>query len=256
MRADQPGRGDRASELELDTHPDLSIRVEHVGNERIPLLIVDNLVDRPHDLVAYAASDCSLAPPTDMYPGLRAPAPESYFGVLRKALTDAVNGAYGLPDLELHSAISYLCVVTAKPHELKPVQRMPHIDGAAANSFSTVHYLCSPSYAGTSLYRHRRTGYELVPEFRHDRYRAVLEQELRETPWTAQDYINGDTEMFERIASTEVAFNRLVLYPSNALHSADIGPEFAFDPDPRSGRFSVNSQIQLQPRGFKPKPWF
>ena len=244
------------SELTLETHPNIDIRVEHVGAERIPLLIIDNLVDRPDDLVGYAASDCTLAAPADMYPGLRAPAPQSYLEVLRKGLTDAVNAAYSLPDLELHSAISYLCVVTTKPQDLKPVQCMPHIDGTAANTFSTVHYLCSPSYAGTSLYRHRRTGYELVPDFRHDRYRSVLEQELRETPWPTQDYINGDTELFERIASAKVVFNRLVLYPSNVLHAADIGPDFRFDPDPRSGRFSVNSRIHMRPKGFQPKPWF
>jgi hypothetical protein len=244
------------SELLLDAHRDLSIRVEHVGAERIPLLIIDNLVDRPDDLVAYAASECTLVAPTDMYPGLRAPAPKSYVEVLRKALTKTINAAYALPDLELHSAISYLCVVTAKPQDLKPVQCMPHIDGTTANGFSTVHYLCSPDYAGTSLYRHRRTGYELVPDFRHDRYRSVLEQELRETPWTTQNYINGDTDMFERIASAQVAFNRMVLYPSNALHSADIGPDFRFDADPRTGRFSVNSRIQMRPKGFRPKPWF
>ena len=68
--------------------------------------------------------------------------------------------------------------------------------------------------------------------------------------------LTGDTEMFERIASTQVAFNRLVLYPSNALHSADIDREFKFDPDPRTGRFSVNSRIQMRPQGFQPKPWF
>jgi hypothetical protein len=243
-------------EPKLDTHADLSVRVEHFGLERIPVLIIDNLVDRPGDLVDYAASGTTLAAPTDMYPGLRAPAPQSYVDVLRKGLTQAINAAYALPDLELHSAISYLCVVTTKPEDLKPVQSMPHIDGAAANGFSTVHYLCSPAYAGTSLYRHRRTGYEQVPEFRHDRYRSVLEQELRETPWTTQSYINGDTAMFERIASAQVVFNRMVLYPSNALHSADIGPDFAFDPDPRTGRFSVNSRIQMRPKGFAPKPWF
>lgn len=244
------------ADIELDVHPDVSVRVEHVGAAKIPLLIVDNLLARPEALVAHAAEDCALAAPTDMYPGLRAPAPRSYLEVLRKGLTQAINSAYRLPDLELHSAISYLCVVTTKPQDLKPVQCMPHIDGTAANTFSTVHYLCSPDYTGTSLYRHRRTGYELIPEFRHDRYRAVLEQELRETPWSTQDYINGDTEIFERIASAQVAFNRLVLYPSNALHSADIGPGFAFDPDPRRGRFSVNSRLQMRAKGFKARPWF
>jgi len=244
------------SEPTLDINPNLSIRVEHVGAERFPLLVVDNLIDRPDDLVTYAASSCTLAAPTDMYPGLRAPAPQSYAEVLRKALSSAINDAFTLKDFELHSAISYLCVVTTKPSDLKPVQCMPHIDGTAANTFSSVHYLCSPTYSGTSLYRHRRTGYELVPEYRHDRYRSVLDQELSDTPWTTQDYINGNTEIFERIASTTVAFNRLVLYPSNALHAADIGKDFAFDSNPRSGRFSVNSRIQMRPKGYQPKPWF
>ena len=244
------------SELKLDTNFNLNISVEHVGAERIPLLVVDNLLDRPEELVTYAASDCTFTAPTDMYPGLRAPAPHSYVEVLRKGLTSAINEAYALPNLELHNAISYMCIVTTKPRDLKPVQCMPHIDGTTANTFSTVHYLCPPTYAGTSLYRHRRTGYELIPEFRHPRYRSVLDQELREMPWTTQDYIHGNTELFERIASTQVAFNRLVLYPSNALHSADIGRNFAFDPDPRSGRFSVNSRIQMRPKGYQPKPWF
>lgn len=243
-------------EPRLDTHPGISIRIEHVGAERTPLLIVDNLVDRPEDIVAFAAEDGALAPPTDMYPGLRAPAPDAYLGVLRKGLTEAINEAYGLPNLELHSAISYMCVVTTKPEELKPVQSLPHIDGTAANSYSTVHYLCSPDYGGTSLYRHRRTGYELIHQHRHDRYRSVLEQELRETPSTTQAYYDGDTDMFERIASTEVAYNRLVLYPSNALHSGDIGRDFGFDPDPRTGRFSVNSRIHMRPQGYQARPWF
>lgn len=243
-------------DVELDTHPDLRVRVEHVGTQKIPLLVVDDFVARPEQLVDYAATRVTLAPPTDKYPGLRAPAPACYFDVLRKGLTRAINQAYSLPNLELHSAISYLCVVTTRPEDLDPVQCLPHIDGTAPNGFSSVHYLCSPTYAGTSLYRHRSTGYELVPEFRHARYRAVLEQELRDRPLTTRGYINGDTELFERIASTEVAFNRLVLYPSYALHSADIDRHFAFDPDPRTGRFSVNSWLQMRPRGYQPKPWF
>ena len=240
----------------LDVHRALTVRVEHVGAEQFPLLIIDNVVDRPHEIVEFAASACSLESPTDMYPGLRAPAPASYFDVLRKGLTAHVNAAYGLPDLELGTATSYMCVVTTPPADLLPVQSMPHIDGDAPNSFSAVHYLCSSVYSGTSLYRHRRTAYELVPGFRHERYRSALEEELRGTAERARGYIDGDDALFERIGSTEVAFNRLVLYPSCALHSANIGLDFAFDSDPRTGRFSINSQLQFQPRGFTPRPWF
>jgi hypothetical protein len=243
------------ADIALEPHPEMQVSVEYVGAERIPLLVIDNFVDRPDDIVAYAAS-VPLEPPTDMYPGIRAPAPEWYVEALRKGLTRVINEVYELPDYQLHSAICYMCVVTTRPEDLKPVQCMPHIDGTAPHSFSTVHYLCSPSYAGTSLYRHRSTGYAQVAEFRHERYRAVLAQELRERPITTPGYINGDTELFERIASTTVAYNRIVIYPSNVLHSADIDEQFAFDPDPRTGRFSVNSRIQMRPKGFQRKLWF
>jgi hypothetical protein len=55
-----PGESEIASgaaDLALDMHPDLTIRVERVGAECFPLLIVDNFVDRPHELVDYAASN-------------------------------------------------------------------------------------------------------------------------------------------------------------------------------------------------------
>jgi Family of unknown function (DUF6445) len=243
------------AEPELDTHPDISIRVELVGKERSPVLIVDNLVDRPEALIEYAASDGRLGPPTDMYPGLRAPAPRSYFKVLQKGLTAALNSAHALPDLEIHSAISYLCIVTTPREKMQPVQCMPHIDGDAPNNFSSVHYLCADTYDGTSMYRHRRTGYEIITDYRHAHFRSVLDRELRETPWTVQDYITGDTEMFEHIASFKVAFNRAIFYRSNALHSADIGADFPFDPDPRTGRFSVNSRLHMRPKGFQANPW-
>lgn len=240
----------------LATHADLRVRVEHVGDTRIPLVVIDNLLNSPEDLVAFAAASVRLAPPTDMYPGLRAPAPASYVEVLRQVLPRVINQSYALADFEIQEVISYLCVVTTRPEDLRPVQSLPHIDGAADHAYSTVHYLCSPSYAGTSLYRHRRTGYAIIPEYRHEHYRSVLRQELAERPGSTPGYIGGDTALFERLYATTVAFNRLVLYPSNVLHSADIGADFGFDADPRQGRFSVNSRIQMRPRGHRPRPWF
>jgi len=124
------------SELTLETHPNIDIRVEHVGAERIPLLIIDNLVDRPDDLVAYAASDCTLAAPADMYPGLRAPAPQSYLEVLRKGLTDAVNAAYSLPDLKLNGNVK----VGHHPDWLTftPDGKRLYVANAGSNSVSVV----------------------------------------------------------------------------------------------------------------------
>jgi len=47
--------------------------------------------------------------------------------------------------------------------------------------------------------------------------------------------------MFERTVSFAAAFNRVIVYRSINLHSADIGPAFAFDGNPRCGRLTANT---------------
>ena len=39
----------------------------------------------------------------------------------------------------------------------------------------------------------------------------------------------------------EPVFNRVLIYRSMTLHSADIAEDFDFDPDPRTGRLTVNA---------------
>lgn len=47
--------------------------------------------------------------------------------------------------------------------------------------------------------------------------------------------------MFERTLSLEAAFNRVLIYRSINLHSADIGPAFGFDANPKTGRLTANT---------------
>lgn len=45
---------------------------------------------------------------------------------------------------------------------------------------------------------------------------------------------------FERIVEIDALFNRMIVYPSNILHSGNIPPKFNFDPHPASGRLTLN----------------
>ena len=68
-------------------------------------------------------------------------------------------------------------------------------------------------------------------------YEAALQAELSEIDLTS-GYANGDSAQFERIANYEPVFNRMLIYRGKSLHSASIGPAFAFDADPRTGRLT------------------
>jgi hypothetical protein len=54
------------------------------------------------------------------------------------------------------------------------------------------------------------------------------------------EYINGDTALFEEIARAEGVFNRMLVYRRNSLHSGSIDRAFVPDPNPRTGRLSIN----------------
>ena len=54
-------------------------------------------------------------------------------------------------------------------------------------------------------------------------------------------YICGDDPRFERTSIFDAAFNRVLIYRSINLHSADIGPAFIFDANPTSGRLTANT---------------
>ena len=61
----------------------------------------------------------------------------------------------------------------------------------------------------------------------------------------AAGYINGDTALFEQIAKEDGVFNRMLVYRRNSLHSGCIDKNFAPDPNPATGRLSINSFMDL-----------
>ena len=72
-------------------------------------------------------------------------------------------------------------------------------------------------------------------------YSQAITQELAATGPPPPRYVCGDDAQFERTASFDYVFNRVLVYRSIDLHSADIGPDCRFDGDPRSGRLTANT---------------
>ena len=46
-----------------------------------------------------------------------------------------------------------------------------------------------------------------------------------------------------QIANVDAMFNRMIIYPSNILHSGNIAADFNFDQNPATGRLTLNSFI-------------
>jgi hypothetical protein len=204
-----------------------------IGKEGAPLWIIDDFIANPDDLVALAARQ-TFAGTTRYFPGIRAPAPLSY----QKMLIHFFGGRARL-------SMCHYSLITTPPQELAAIQRIPHIDSTDPNGFATIHYLFKQSWDGTAFYRHRKTGFESIDASRAPAYFSSLEAENNGPDMPGPAYINGDTPLFEQICKQDGVYNRMLVYRRNSLHSGCIGPDFVPDPNPLTGRLSINSFIDL-----------
>ena len=221
------------------------VRVERVGREGSPVVVVENLLADPSPLVELAHAAPFGPPAVAAYPGVRARAPVAYARGLRDALLPVLLDAFGLRGWTLLGATCDFSLVTRRPEELELRQRIPHTDAADPGLVALLHYLTPGGCSGTSFYRHRSTGFERVTPDRRAAYEAALARDVAQAP--PQGYVGGDTPVFERIGGYEGRFNRLIAYGGALLHSGDVAADFGFSDDPRRGRLTLNTFFTLRP---------
>lgn len=226
----------------LDLHAEIRFEARTIGAEKAPLLIVDNFVADPERLVRRAATR-QFRPVGANYPGIRTEAPLSYQQLFRDRLRTRLCDFFGFQATSFTLPMCHYSLVTTHAAQLAPMQRIPHVDSIDGKGLASVHYLFKANLGGTAFYRHRATGFEFIDAARRDAYFAHFEQLVNDPDSLPSAYINGDTEAFEQIGSAAAVFNRIVIYRRNSLHSACIDQNFAPDPNPLTGRLSINCFI-------------
>jgi Family of unknown function (DUF6445) len=225
----------------LRLHDDFKAATALIGTEREPVVVVDNFLSSPQLLIDYAAHCAFDAVSDAFYPGSRTPAPAIYCYALRAFLAPLIAQAFGLQDSRITGELSHFSLVITPPEKLQMVQRMPHFDNADPKQLALLHYLCGPGHGGTSFYRHRRSGFEYIDGSRLSEYGKAVGADLAGLGAPPGRDICGDDPQFERTACFDAAFNRVLIYRSINLHSADIASTFNFDANPRSGRLTANT---------------
>lgn len=226
-------------------HSQFSYRVESVGNEKTPVLVIDNFLHEAEALLGFAVKYGEFRDGIDFYPGIQSNVPEFYSAALNTYLREIICTTFNIsPGQISHSQSTYSMVLTP-PARLAIPQARPHTDTINKNKLACVHYLCTPEKGGTSLYRHKATGFETLSPEKMDEYAQHLAREAKDTSWQ-QKYINGSNQYYEEIGRYEANFNRLIMYPGDVLHSASIPDNFQFRPNPMVGRLTLNSFIFLK----------
>lgn len=226
----------------LTIHPEFHFKSIVVGREKTPVIIIDNFINDAHQLVDYCLKNYNFSRVDNFYPGVRMLAPNMYVHTIYDYLSDLFAKVFNVERQSISRGKSFYSLVVTPPEQLKSAQCLPHVDSYESRDYACVHYLCGKELGGTSLYRHRKTGFERITEDRLSVYNQTVNTEG--APAALQNsYMNGSNDYFDQIACVDAVFNRLVVYPANVLHSGNISKDFAFDSNPSSGRLTLNSFI-------------
>jgi len=228
--------------LEINVNKPLRPDVRIIGNEKTPVVVIDDPIPSTAGLVDHACAHARFdSDGRFAYPGIRAELPREYVEAITPELVAVIRDVYKPPPrLEFQLVHQLFSLITQPPGELAPLQRVPHFDNHSPYYFATVHYLNPGNYAGTGMFRHRPTGYERIPQNRYPSYVKAAEAHIRAHGPPAAKYINASDDHFELIAELEYRPNRLIMYPGNMLHSGLIEPERDITGDPATGRLTAN----------------
>jgi hypothetical protein len=228
--------------MSLAKHPEFRLQRQTIGKEGAPLLVIDNVLADADSLVDQAAGKL-FGDVASYYPGVRSKVPLTLQHFILGELRGEFAQLFGLNPASLRFTSCHFSLVTTPPEKLTYLQRIPHIDSVNSNELALVLYLFKADHGGTSFYRHRGTGFEVVDQARQPEYWRQIQAEQAAIEKTPAAYISGDTEFYERIAHQDGVFNRMLVYRRTSLHSGALGPDFNGSADPRRGRLSVNGFI-------------
>ena len=232
--------------MSIAPHVDLRVQKLTIGREAAPLLVIDNFVADPEALVELAAGKF-FGDVASHYPGVRSKAPLTYQQFVLAHMRELFAEYFGLQPGTIRFTTCHFSVVTTPPAMLSHLQCIPHIDSVYGNELAFVHYLFRRDHGGTAFYRHRRTGFEIIDQARRSEYFACVEEERLGPNKPEVRYINGSTTHKEEDRRQEGIYNRVVVYRRNSLHSGGIREDFVPDPNPRTGRFSINGFLAGTP---------
>ena len=237
--------------IDIELNSDLNPEVRIVGNERTPVVIVDDVIRSPGALIEHAATQAEFSTEgVQGYPGIRANRPPEYAATLLPELRRIIAEIYKPPEsFEFQLIHQLFSLVSYRPEQLHFLQRVPHFDNHSPFYFATVHYLNPEPHAGTGIFRHRPTSFERVPAERYPIFVRAAEAHVQSHGMPAEKYINASDDHFEMIAELEYRPNRLVMYPGNLLHSGLIEPERDISDDPRTGRLTANLFLYFSETG-------
>lgn len=228
--------------INLQLSPDIKNVVLSVGEEKTPIIIIDNFLVDTDNIIDYVSQSIDFdAEKHTFYPGFRARINKEYTNFVVAALARHLYKVFSIPtDKKLIVDGAYYSLVATPPEKLLPAQCRPHADTALPYYLAVMQYLSPGDHGGTGFFKHKATGFEKITADRLDHYKHSLLVHYENHGNPRQGYITESSDQYELMGEVGYKPNRVIIYPGCLLHSGLINPATDISKDPRTGRLTAN----------------
>ena len=228
----------------LKVNPNFQLTKVPLPGTSLSILVVDDFISDISTIENFAKNIAYFNPmfaDNTFFPGMRDKMPKPYTRLLHTFFDEHLLSKLTtcLPSSSIfHSSL--LSLVTCPPASLSVNQKMPHVDSCNEGDFAFVHYLSPKELGGTSFYCFKPKS---LIEFKQ-KDKLVLNDmisQVTSSPKEHSNYITSSTSLFEQILTIDAKINRLIIYPANILHSANLTSKESYSGDIENGRLSISS---------------
>lgn len=212
-------------------------------------VIVDNFLAEPETMVEYAVFQREQFRDTanNYFPGPELPLTGRFVSSVQEAYLLYARSAQKAR--RVLDTTCRLSLVTRRPDQLLPGQRMPHRDsydltGMAGAAAMVLYLFKDERLGGTSFFKPKVAPQEIaamVGEMK--RMEQAGESPLLTAPPT---YAISSDDYFQKVLTVAPKFNRAIFYNGDLFHSGHITAPDLMDDDPTVGRLTVNAFFRLR----------
>lgn len=212
-------------------------------------VIIDDFLAEPETMVEYAAleRDHFFDSADNYYPGPELPLTGRFVSSVQEAFL--LHARTPLKARRVLGITSRLSLVTRRPEQLLPGQRMPHRDSYDLAEMegvgAMVLYLFSDErLGGTSFFKPKLPPEEINALLRELRRKEKAGESP--APGAPATFAIASDEHFEKVLTVAPKFNRAIFYNGELFHSAYITAPELMVGDPTVGRLTVNAFFKLR----------
>ena len=148
-----------AGAMTNEINPQAKVDMRRIGHEGHPLLVIDDFLLRPEEVVDFAATAAFGPPRAPAYPGINAELPDGYLQSVFHTLRPSFTRGFALGVETPVHVTGFLALATFPLNQLQPRQRIPHYDFVVPENLAVLHYLGQGQGGGTGLLPPRSHGF-------------------------------------------------------------------------------------------------